>query len=110
MPDKTTTPATGRTAPAAVVFTDETLRKAADLAAASYRPVWIGPSGEESTGESVDRHLEAAIAVLDQDGWIRAHSYTSSPSGTDLLPDDDSMTVKAMLRALLRWVRDESET
>ncbi|MEU9485905.1 hypothetical protein AB0D83_19955 [Streptomyces decoyicus] len=92
----------------AVVFTDETLRKAADLAADAYRPVWTGPSGEESSGELVARHLEATIALLDKDGWIRTYDYGKGWSaGTDL-PDDDSMTVKAMLKSLLRLVRDET--
>ncbi|WP_329182177.1 hypothetical protein OG754_40325 (plasmid) [Streptomyces decoyicus] len=106
MPKTTITPAES-TAPA-VVFTDETLHKAAGLAADAYRPVWTGPSGEESSGELVARHLEAAIALLDKDGWIRAYDYGKDWStGTDF-PDDDSMTVKAMLKSLLRLVREET--
>ncbi|MDX3232526.1 hypothetical protein [Streptomyces sp. ME19-01-6] len=101
MPKTTTTPT--------AVFTDATLHRAQEITADSYLPVWIGPSGEESSGEAVARHLEATIALLDKDGWIRVHSYNRDwSSGTDLA-DDDSMTVKAMVRALLRFVRDESD-
>ncbi|MFE9360345.1 hypothetical protein ACFYPB_40610 [Streptomyces olivaceoviridis] len=97
--------------PAAAVFSDVTLSKAAELAADSYLPLWIGPSGEESSGEAVARHLEATIALLEQDGWIRVYDYNRdwSTGGVDIA-DDDSMTVKDMLRALLRFVRDESES
>ncbi len=56
----------------AAVFTDETLSKAAGLAADFYRPVWIGQSGEESSGESVARHLEATVALLDITALLRA--------------------------------------
>ena len=94
---------------AAAMFTDETLSKANELAADSYRPVWIGPSGEESSGEAVARHLEATITLLDKDGWIRVHNYSRDWSSGADLADDDSMTVKAMVRALLRFVRDESD-
>ncbi|MBO8189213.1 DUF6197 family protein [Streptomyces spirodelae] len=103
MPTTTTTPATTP----AVVFTDATLHRAQEITANSYLPVWIGPSGEESSGEAVARHLEATNALLNKDGWIRVHSYRWS-SGADLA-DDDSMTVKAMVRALLRFVREESD-
>lgn len=105
MPETTTAPA-----PAAAVFSDVTLSKAAELAADSYQPLWIGPSGEESSGEAVARHLEATIALLDKDGWIRAFNYSKDWSAGADLADDDSMTVKAMLRALIRFVRDESGT
>jgi hypothetical protein len=102
MPKTTTTPA--------AVFTNATLHRAQEITADSYLPVWTGPSGEESSGEAVARHLEATIALLDKDGWIRVHNYGKDwSSGTDLA-DDDSMTVKAMLRALIRFVRDESDT
>lgn len=90
-------------------FSDTTLSKAADLTVQSYRSVWTGPSGEESTGEAVARHLEATIALLNKDGWIRVQDFNATPSLVDL-PDDDSMTVKAMLRSLLHFVREESRT
>ncbi|MFJ9855279.1 hypothetical protein [Streptomyces sp. NPDC101150] len=108
MPNATITPAEPTTA--AVVFTNETVHRAADLAADAYRPVWTGPSGEESSGEAVARHLEAAIALLDKDGWVRTYNYGKDWSNGADLADDDSMTVKAMVRALLRFVRDESGT
>ncbi|MFJ4276153.1 hypothetical protein ACIP29_37055 [Streptomyces coelicoflavus] len=94
----------------AAVFTDETLGKAAGLIADSYLPVWIGQSGEESSGEAVACHLEATIALLDEDGWIRAYDHGKDWSTGAQLADDDSMTVKDMLRALLRFVREESST
>lgn len=98
------------TTPAAV-FTVATLHRAQELTTDSYLPVWIGPSGEESTGEAVARHLEAAVALLDTDGWIRAHTYTRDrSSGADLPLDDDSMTVKQMVRAVLRFIRAEIDS
>ncbi|MEV0695279.1 hypothetical protein [Streptomyces sp. NPDC050388] len=108
MPMKTTAPAIPTVA--AAVFTDATLRKAQEIAASSYLPVWTGPSGEESSGEAVARHLEATIALLEKDGWIRAYDYGKDWSTGAHLADDDSMTVKDMLRALLRFVREESGT
>ncbi|MFB8442732.1 hypothetical protein ACFC7A_27145 [Streptomyces niveus] len=98
------------TAPTSIpVFGDTVLSKAVDLAIDSYRSVWIGPSGEESSGEAVARHLEATMALLDKDGWIRVQDFGPDSSTVDL-SDDDSMTVKAMLKALLRFVREESRT
>ncbi|MGQ4466928.1 hypothetical protein ACN6LC_007208 [Streptomyces violaceoruber] len=105
MPETTISPVL-----AAAVFSDVTLSKAAELTDRSYQPLWIGPSGEESSGETVARHLEATIALLDKDGWIRAYRYGNGSSASANLADDDSMTVKAMLRALIRFVRDESGT
>lgn len=89
------------------VFTDATLDTAAALAADAYRPVWTGPSGEESSSETVARHLEATIALLNQEGWVRTYAQnTQKPTDEDLV-DDDSMTIKQMVRALLRIVRAE---
>lgn len=105
MPKTTTSPAV--TAASTVVFTDDTLRKASDLTVDSYRPLWTGPSGEQSSGEAVARHLEAAIAVLDKDGWVRVYDYSSNRSTSTDIADDDSMTVKAMLKSLLRLFREE---
>jgi hypothetical protein len=102
------TPATA--AHAGVVFTDETLRKAATLAGERYRPVWTGASGEESSGEAVARHLEATAELLDKGGWIRTYDYSSDwTKGTDAA-DEDSMTVKDMLKSLLRMARDSVGT
>lgn len=101
MPKKTNTPA---------VFALTTLQKAQELVVESYLPVWTGPSGEESSGEAVARHLEATVTLLDKDGWIRIHTYNRASGGADAdLTDDESMTVKEMLRALLRVVRNEIE-
>ncbi|MFF8717511.1 hypothetical protein ACF07T_39865 [Streptomyces sp. NPDC015184] len=93
-----------------VVFTDGTLSTAADLATDAYRPLWTGPSGEESTGEAVARHLDAARALLDKDGWVRPTSSSADDLAARIPADDDSMTVKAMLQALLRFVRDDIAT
>ncbi|WP_371611855.1 DUF6197 family protein [Streptomyces clavifer] len=103
----TTTPALS-TETTAAVFTAETLRTAAGLTADAYRPVWTGPSGEESTGEAVARHLDATIALLHRDGWARTTNYRITHS-EDLPADDDKMTVKDMLRALMRLIRDETD-
>ncbi|MEU9413230.1 hypothetical protein AB0E08_47125 [Streptomyces sp. NPDC048281] len=98
---------TSTTTTPTAVFTDETLSRADKLAAEGfYQPVWLGPSGEESSGEAVARHLEATIALLDKDGWIRAYSTTGQP--TSPIPDDDTMTVKAMVQTLLRLFREET--
>ncbi|MEV6750090.1 hypothetical protein ACFVZJ_25740 [Streptomyces sp. NPDC058322] len=96
------------TAAAAVVFSDETLTAAAALADDAYSPLWIGPSGEQSTGEAVARHLDATAVLLDQDGWTRITTYTTPSTG--LPADDTGMTVKDMVRALLRLIRDEIDT
>ncbi|TBO60231.1 hypothetical protein EYS09_07960 [Streptomyces kasugaensis] len=99
------TPAT----PAAVVFTDETLRKAADRAAAAYRPVWIGRSGEQSSGEAVARHLEATLALLDKDGWVRTLDFSTmwSTSSPGLVDVTETTTVKTMLKSVIRFLKDE---
>ncbi|MEU6503881.1 hypothetical protein ABZ895_30545 [Streptomyces californicus] len=106
---------TPQTTASGVVFTEATLTAAQELLTESYGSVWIGPSGEESSGEAVARHLEAAVALLDKDGWSRIQTYNynraqSSGSADADLADDESMTVKQMLRALLRFVRNEIES
>ncbi|GAA1316230.1 hypothetical protein OG887_44220 (plasmid) [Streptomyces sp. NBC_00053] len=103
-----TTPALNTTTAPALVFSDETLTAAAALADHAYSPLWIGPSGEQSTGEAVARHLDATIVLLDQDGWTRTTTYTTPSTG--LPADDTGMTVKDMVRALLRLIRDEIDT
>ncbi|MFF2308537.1 hypothetical protein ACFVVP_39310 [Streptomyces sp. NPDC058128] len=92
---------------AIVLFTDTTLAQAAKLMKDAYRPVWVGPSGEESTGEAVARHMEATIALLDKDGWIRTYDHSADWSKGEDLATDDSMTAEDMLRLLLRLVSDE---
>ncbi|MFF0009682.1 hypothetical protein ACFYQT_40530 [Streptomyces tibetensis] len=102
----TTTLAPAAPVSAGVVFTDETLRKAAALTADRHRPVWTGASGEESSGEAVARHLEATAALLERDGWIRTYDYSSDWTKGMGAVDEDSMTVKDMVKALLRMARD----
>ncbi|MFF9212886.1 MULTISPECIES: hypothetical protein [unclassified Streptomyces] len=92
------------------VFPDDTLRRAADLAANPYRPLWTGASGEQSSGEAVARHLEATSALLERDGWIRAYDHGKDWATGTHLGDDDSMSVKDMLRQLLHLIRDEIGT
>ncbi|MFJ5142742.1 hypothetical protein [Streptomyces sp. NPDC088707] len=90
-----------------VAFTNRTLTQAAGLIKDSFRPVWTGPSGEESTGEAVALHMEATIALLDKDGWIPTYNHGTDWSRGADLTTDDSMTAEDMLRLLLRLVRDE---
>ncbi|MFI6415353.1 hypothetical protein [Streptomyces sp. NPDC050585] len=103
----TTTPATAD----AMVFTDETLRQAAELAADARRPVWLGDSGEECTGEAVARHLEATLALLEKDGWARVYEVARPVQHTadrsSALAADESMSVKALLLQLIRFIRAE---
>ncbi|MEV7080053.1 hypothetical protein AB0N88_16130 [Streptomyces sp. NPDC093516] len=108
----TTLPALAATpsAPAGVVFTDETLRKAAALAAEHRRPVWTGASGEESSGEAVARHLQATAELLDKDGWIRTYDCSSDWTQGAEPVDEDSMTLKDMVKALLRTARANMST
>jgi len=82
--------------------TDEALPAVAELA--EYPNFWTGPSGEQVTGEQVARHLEATAALLDKHGWVRGYDDTQDPE----LPtvDDDTATVKDMLRQLIRLVRE----
>ncbi|WP_228184100.1 DUF6197 family protein [Streptomyces anulatus] len=94
-----------------VVFAEATLRAAQELLIKSYAPMWTGPSGEESSGEAVARHLEATVTLLDKDGWSRVHTYyrdQDQDKSSDANPaDDESMTIKQMVRALLRLVNDD---
>ncbi|MFE6713986.1 hypothetical protein [Streptomyces sp. NPDC057695] len=90
----------------AAVFTDEVLARAAELARDFYQPVWTGASGEESTGESVARHLEAAAALLETDGWTRTCNY--GPDANAELPAIESMSTQAMVREVLLAVREET--
>ncbi|HWU08855.1 MAG TPA: hypothetical protein VN520_21145 [Streptomyces sp.] len=102
-----TTPKT-TTSPAAP-FTDATLRTAQELVVDSYGSVWTGPSGEESSGEAVARHLDATVTLLDKDGWSRVHTYNRDrDQSSEANPaDDESMTVKQMVRALLRFIHED---
>ncbi|MFE9700553.1 hypothetical protein [Streptomyces sp. NPDC006270] len=97
--------------PAATVFTEATLRKAQELLAISYASVWTGPSGEESSGEAVARHLEATVTLLDKDGWSRVTTYfrdRDQDGASDATPvDDESLTIKQMVRALWRFIHED---
>jgi hypothetical protein len=104
---KQKTPTVTTIAPATVVFSDEMLARAAEIEEKqpAYRSAWTGSSGEQSSGESVARHLEAARALLNKRGWARTWSDTGTTPAIDA--DDDTLTVKAMVRLLLRLVLDE---
>ncbi|MGY5634205.1 DUF6197 family protein [Streptomyces sp. UC1A3] len=65
---------------------------------------WTGPSGEETPGELVAAHLEAVLTLLEKRGWVRVRDNDEAANLPD--PDDDTLSVKAMLRGLLRLVRD----
>ncbi|MFJ3817780.1 hypothetical protein [Streptomyces sp. NPDC090056] len=90
----------------ATVFTDEVLAQAAEGVKGSYTPVWTGASGEETTGESVARHLEAAAALLEADGWTRVVHH--GPETGVELPAIESMSTEDMLHEVLRAVREET--
>ncbi|MFJ8692825.1 DUF6197 family protein [Streptomyces roseolilacinus] len=96
---------------AAAVFTDETLRQAAELAIDAHRPVWLGDSGEECTGEAVARHLEATLALLEKEGWTRVYEVVQPVQQTadrsPALAADESMSVKTLLLQLIRFIRAE---
>ncbi|MET9097152.1 hypothetical protein ABZX72_34310 [Streptomyces cyaneofuscatus] len=89
-----------------VVITPEMLERAAGLARDAYRPLWTGTSGEQSTGEAVARHLDATIALLDQDGWTRTWSWPT-PTDNTLPATDDETSVREMVRTLLDYIREE---
>ncbi|MFD8961755.1 hypothetical protein ACFXKH_38240 [Streptomyces caelestis] len=105
MPKTTNTPA------AATVITEATLHAAQELLTQSYASVWTGPSGEESSGEAVARHLEATVTLLDKDGWTRVSTYfrdRDQDGASDASPaDDESLTIKQMVRAVWRFVHED---
>lgn len=85
-----------------VLITAAVMEQAATLAADLYRPLWIGSSGEESTGEAVARHLEAAADLLDETGWTRTWTEAS-----ELGPIAVGASTETMLRQLLDYIREE---
>ncbi|MER7750249.1 hypothetical protein ABT013_33835 [Streptomyces bacillaris] len=89
-----------------VVITTETLEKAAQLARDLHSPLWISHSGEQSSGESVARHLDATDVLLDTVGWTRTWT---KPSPGQLPPSDPGASAEDMLRQLLAYLRDEDE-
>lgn len=86
----------------------EQIDQAAKIVADSYDPdaTWRGLSGEGVSGEDAARHLEAALAMVQRHGW------DTTRSGGDAEPDldgvDESSPV-AMLRAVLRWLRQQTQ-
>ncbi|MEU0002148.1 hypothetical protein ABZ069_35105 [Streptomyces microflavus] len=88
-----------------MLITAAVLEQAAVLGADLYRPLWTGSSGEQSTGETVARHLEAAADLLDETGWIRTWTVEAGQLG----PIEDGASTETMLRHLLDYVREEEE-
>ncbi|WP_328380684.1 hypothetical protein OHB13_38270 (plasmid) [Streptomyces sp. NBC_00440] len=84
------------------IFTDETLRLAAEAMGEYSRSIWVGPSGEQVTGEQVACHLEATRALLDRDGWVR--TYTSVATSADRTGDETAVTDR--LSEVLHLVRN----
>ncbi|MFC0602259.1 hypothetical protein [Streptomyces palmae] len=62
---------TALTPSTALETTEALLRRAAELEAGWYTGprMWHGTSGEQVTGLQVATHLEAALGVLERDGW-----------------------------------------
>lgn len=86
---------------------------AADEIAA--RLTWRGASGEFVTGADAAHHLEAALALLERDGWSRTLAFTTDADNEDkpesapvnhLKGADESWPVKKLLLALARTVSD----
>ena len=73
--------------------------------AAEEPEFWTGRSGEPAPGELVARHLEAVLALLEKRGWTPVRRSDETTAGLPD-PDDDALSVKAMVRGLLRAVRD----
>ncbi|MEU9678718.1 hypothetical protein AB0D92_35140 [Streptomyces parvus] len=93
------------TTSSSVLITAEVMEQAAALAADLYRPLWTGSSGEQSTGETVARHLEAAADLLDETGWIRTWAVEAGHLG----PVEDGASTEAMLRQLIDYIREEDD-
>ncbi|MFF9631762.1 DUF6197 family protein [Streptomyces fradiae] len=77
--------------------------QAASTLLADRSDTWTGMSGETVTGAAVARHLDTVADLLARHGWVRSYSDTDS-DGVDIA-DDESMTVKDMLRTVLRIAR-----
>ncbi|KAF0646311.1 MULTISPECIES: hypothetical protein [Streptomyces] len=90
--------------PPAPIWTDALTLAAAEL----HHQTWTGHSGEQVTGEQTASHLDTVAALLTQHGWAAPHTTPSASSSIDI-PDDESMTVKDMLRTLLRFARHLTE-
>jgi cytochrome P450 len=72
-----------------------------DQTIANHPTFWTGPSGEQTTGNDIATHLDAALALLETRGWSR-NNDDPDPE----LPDaDESMSVKTILLSLLRAAR-----
>ncbi|MFF4858614.1 hypothetical protein ACFY2N_27390 [Streptomyces rubiginosohelvolus] len=88
-----------------VLITAAVMGEAATLAADLYRPLWTGSSGEQSTGETVARHLEAAADLLDETGWIRTWAVGVGQLGEV----EDGASTEVMLRQLIDYIREEDD-
>jgi hypothetical protein len=70
--------------------------------AAEQTTFWTGRSGEQVTGEQAARHIDATLALLERDGWVRNYR-TDDP---DIEIPDETASVKTMIRQLFRVLRD----
>lgn len=73
--------------------------------AAGTPEFWTGWSGEQAPGELVAEHLETTLALLEKRGWVPVRRSDGTAAGLPD-PDDDTLSLKAMVRGLLRAVRD----
>lgn len=78
----------------------------AELIEDEYTPLWVGPSGEGVTGESVARHVEAASELLATDGWARSYNAAALTQAPEAPPAD--ATLHTMVRWVIDVIRDES--
>ncbi|WP_069874506.1 DUF6197 family protein [Streptomyces malaysiensis] len=70
--------------------------------AAEHPAFWTGLSGEQVSGEQAARHIDATLALLERDGWVR--TYGNDNQDVEMPAEDAS--VKEMLRGLFRVIRD----
>lgn len=84
--------------PTRVIPDAPVLERAAGAMEKSLFQPWRGCGGEVVPGAEVVRHLEGTLAVMDAEGWVREYE-------DDGLDVDDSASVPAMLRALVRFFR-----
>lgn len=81
--------------------------QAASALLADRPDIWTGMSGETVTGVAVARHLDTVADLLARHGWVRSYGDTDS-DGVDIA-DDESMTVKDMLRTVLRYLTEPGD-
>lgn len=78
--------------------------RAGKILATEYQTdhVWFDGSGVPVTGEETARHLEATLALLEEQGWRRDWGIDDGPEDPGEI--DESASVPAMLRHLIRML------